>query len=105
MKINIIITTTNSKNVVKNITKKLLENNYSPCIQIIPKILSTYKWKDKIVESNEILILIKSNNKNLNKCKEIILNYHNYDIPEIISGNYDILNEKYKDWFQDNSTG
>ena len=105
MKINIIITTTDSKIVVNNITKKLLENNYSPCIQVIPKILSTYKWKNKIVKSDEILILIKTNHNNLNKCKEIILYYHNYEIPEIISGDYDILNKEYKEWFLDNSTG
>tara|TARA_B100000959_G_scaffold266252_1_gene308503 strand:- start:32 stop:349 length:318 start_codon:yes stop_codon:yes gene_type:complete len=103
MKINMIITTTDSKDVVNNITTKILQNNYSPCIKIIPKILSKYKWNNKIVESDEILILIKSTNKNVNKCKEIIINNHNYEIPEIICGNYDILNENYKNWFSDNS--
>ena len=103
MKLNVISTTTNSNEVVKIITRKLLQNNYSPCVQVIPKILSTYKWNDKIIESNEILILIKTTNDNLNKCKKIIIDNHNYEIPEILCTNYDILNNNYKEWLINSS--
>ena len=56
----IIITTTNSKSNAKLIASSLVENKLAACVQIIPKIKSTFKWKDSITEEKEILILIKT---------------------------------------------
>ena len=73
MKINVIQTSTDSNHIAKQIAKKLIKLKYSPCVHIIPNITSIYKWNNNLEETNEILILIKSTDNNVNKCKEIIL--------------------------------
>ena len=99
MKIKIIQTTTNSTKIAESISEILVKNNISPCVQIISNVESIYQWKDKVEHSSEILLLIKTIPENVQKCKNIILKYHNYDTPEIIVMDGYILEDDYKAWF------
>ena len=99
MKIKIIQTTTDSIKIAKSISKVLVNNNASPCVQIISNVKSVYQWKDKVEHSSEILLLIKTIPENVQKCKNIILKHHNYDVPELIVMDGYILEDDYKAWF------
>ena len=99
MKIKIIQTTTDSTKTAESISGILVKNNLSPCVQIIPNIKSVYQWKDKVEHSSEILLLIKTIPENVQKCKNIILKHHNYDVPELIVMDGYILEDDYQAWF------
>ena len=99
MKIKIIQTTTDSTKTAESISEILVKNNLSPCVQIIPNIKSVYQWKDKVEHSSEILLLIKTIPENVQKCKNIILKHHNYDVPELIVMDGYILEDDYQAWF------
>ena len=99
MKIKIIQTTTDSTKTAESISEILVKNNLSPCVQIIPNIKSVYQWKDKVEHSSEILLLIKTIPENVQKCKNIILKHHNYDVPELIVMDGYILEDDYQTWF------
>ena len=103
MKIKLIYTTTDSNKIADNIAEILVQDNHSPCVQIIPNIQSTYKLKNKLEKSSEILLIIKTIPEKVNDCKELILRYHNYDTPELIVMDGEILNNEYMDWFNRNS--
>ena len=103
MKIKIINTTTNSNETARLIAKYLVEMNLSPCVQIIPKNESFYKLNGKLEYAKEFIIKIKTIPAHLDKCKKCILEYHNYDIPEIIVTEGEILFDKYRNWFLDNT--
>ena len=102
MKIKLIYTTTNSNKIADNIAEILVQENQSVCVQIIPNIQSTYKWKDKLEKSSEILLVIKTLPGKVHHCKNIILQYHNYEIPEIVVIEGEILLDEYRDWFINN---
>ena len=99
MKIKIIQTTIDSTKTAESISEILVKNNLSPCVQIIPNIKSVYRWKNKLEHSSEILLLIKTIPENVQKCKNIILKHHNYDIPELIVMDGYILEDDYESWF------
>ena len=102
MKIKIIQTTTDSIKIAESISELLVNNNASPCVQIISNVKSVYQWKHKVEHSNEILLLIKTIPENLQKCKKFILKHHNYDTPEIIVMDGYILEDDYQAWFIEN---
>ena len=102
MKIKIIITTTDSNVIAEKISNELLEKNLSPCVQIINNVLSTYKWSNKLVKETEFLLLIKTTESKINKCKKSIEKIHNYETPELVCLNSNIINDKYKKWVLDN---
>ena len=102
MKIKIIQTTIDSIKIAKSISELLVNTNASPCVQIISNVKSVYQWKDKTEHLSEILLLIKTIPENVQKCKDIILKHHNYDVPELIVLDGYILEDDYHAWFIEN---
>ena len=95
-----LITTSNDRNILKLIAKEcILSERISPCTHIIDNINSLYIWKGKLVDEKEYMLLIKCKVENSNKVKTVINAHHNYDIPEIISADFDVVSKKYKEWF------
>ena len=103
MKIKLIYTTTNSNKIADKIAEILVQDNHSTCVQIIPNIQSTYKWKNKLEKSSEILLVIKTMPGKVQLCKNIILQHHNYEVPELVVIEGEILSDEYRDWFIENS--
>ena len=103
MKIKIISTTSDSIQVANKIANSLIKKKLSPCVQIIPQINSTYKWNGKLHNSNEILLIIKTIPENVQLCKNLLLKLHNYDLPEIIVSEGEIVHHEYREWFLENS--
>ena len=103
MKIKIMQTTADSIKLAESISELLVKNNISPCVQIISNVKSVYQWKDKVEHSSEILLLIKTIPENVQKCKDIILNHHHYDTPELIVMDGYILEDDYQAWFMEHS--
>ena len=99
MKIKIIITTTDNKKVAEKISNTLVNENIAICVQIFNNVSSTYKWEGKVINESEFLLLAKTSFDNLDICKKYIEKLHNYEVPEIISLDSKIMNEKYKKWF------
>ena len=99
MKIKIIQTTIDSIKIAESISELLVNNNASPCVQIISNVKSVYRWKNKLEQSSEILLLIKTIPEKIQQCKDIILKHHNYDVPEIILIDCYILEDDYQEWF------
>ena len=99
MKIKIIQTTTDSIRIAESISELLVNNNFSPCVQIISNVKSVYRWKNKLEKSSEIILLIKTIPAKIQQCKDIILRHHNYDVPELFILDGDIIEDEYESWF------
>jgi periplasmic divalent cation tolerance protein len=84
----------------KKLAKLLLEKKLSPCIRLI-KALSIYTWDGKINDKNEILVSIKTQKKLYRKIEKIILNNHQYDLPEIVSTEINQGFEPYLNWIEE----
>ena len=92
-------TSTDDLNVIESITKEILSKKLSPCVSFTKNCNSSYIWKNKIENSNEFILSIKTIDSNVEEIKQIIKDCHNYSIPEIISIEFEILNKEYKKWF------
>ena len=55
-------------------------------------------WKDKIESNNEFLVIIKTKNSMKDKIVEILKDHHEYEIP-VISYDFNIHDDSYKEWF------
>ena len=99
----VIQTSTDSKRISELITNDLLKNNLSPCINISNKTDSHYIWNEKILNDKEYIIRIKCLNNDKNRIISIIKELHNYEIPEIISYEFNILDNLYEEWFKEST--
>lgn len=72
-----------SEKKAKEIAKKLLEKRLIGCANIIPNIKSTYRWKGKLEESRECLLICKTVNKKEKAIAQQVKKMHSYELPAI----------------------
>ena len=80
----IIYSTINNIQDARKIAHTLIEEQLVACVNIIPNIESVYRWKGKIEEENEIVLIAKTSDEKIEKTIQRIEQMHTYDLPDII---------------------
>jgi periplasmic divalent cation tolerance protein len=82
----------------KTISKALIEDKLVACVNILPKIISLYKWDDILQEEEELLLICKSTADKFEEISQIVKSLHTYQVPEIISITIENSEINYKKW-------
>ena len=96
----IIKTTSDSHKAMKDITNALLNNRYAACVNIIPRMRSKYVLEGRIVESREVMLLIKTSQAFETKVYKTIKELHNYDTTEISTIETKNVDKDYANWLE-----
>ena len=96
----IIKTTSDSHKAMKDITNTLLNKKYAACVNIIPRMRSKYILGGRIVESREVMLLIKTSDDLEANVYKTIKETHNYDIPEISTIKTQNVDKDYANWLE-----
>jgi len=95
----IISTTTDTKENADKISSDLLKKKLIACAQRTTT-QSSYRWQGKIIESDEILLQMKTKKSLFEKIKKDIETMHTYDVPEIIMLPLLGANDFYLQWIE-----
>lgn len=102
MQFIVITITAPTKTVSNKITTYLIENKFVSCVNVIPKIKSTYWWENKIYKKDEFLLICKSTKSNFAKIVKEVKKIHPYKVPEIICFDIKDGNKDYLNWIKEN---
>lgn len=80
------------------IARSLVEERLAACVNVISPVKSIYRWKGKVEECREVMLLIKTERKAFEKIKKRVLELHSYELPEIIALEISDGLETYLDW-------
>lgn len=97
----IIKTSTDSHKVMKMIANELLNKKLAACVNMIPRMRSKYVMNGRIIESREVILLIKTSKKLETKVYNVIKELHNYEIPEISTIQTSNVDKDYDKWLHD----
>ena len=78
-----LITTESNKKLAKKIAKSLIKNNLAACVSLKDS-HSIYKWENKVEESKEFQITIKSKPELKDKIIAFLKKKSSYDVPQIL---------------------
>ncbi len=92
--------TTSSKVNAMEISEYLIENKLAACVNIVPGVISVYKWEGKIVEGQEFLMIIKTKESLFRKVEKAISERHEYELPEIVATPIKKGNRDYLKWLR-----
>ena len=84
------------------IADALVSEKLAACINIVPSIMSVYRWNDAIEHDQELLLLIKTSVSVWPLLEARILELHPYELPEIISVRIQDGNNNYLNWITNN---
>ncbi|HVN97483.1 MAG TPA: divalent-cation tolerance protein CutA [Syntrophorhabdaceae bacterium] len=80
-----IVTTADERGVIQRIGEELVEKKLVACAQIVGPIRSIYRWKGKVEQTDEWLLLMKSKSSLYPVIEDEIKRLHPYEVPEIIA--------------------
>jgi periplasmic divalent cation tolerance protein len=69
----------------QHLADALVGESLAACVNRIPGIHSTYRWKGEVTTDTEELLLIKTTAERFEALKERVLALHPYELPELIA--------------------
>jgi len=97
----VILVTVANRREGRQIARHLVEARLAACVNITQTIQSIYRWKGKLVEDKEFLLVIKSARPLFPEVKTAITRMHSYQTPEIICLPIIEGSEDYLRWISD----
>jgi len=66
------------------IAQALVDERLAACVQVLPGVVSTYRWQGEVQVADEVLLLIKTSHARLPALEARLPDLHPYDLPELI---------------------
>jgi periplasmic divalent cation tolerance protein len=82
----VVLVTCGTSRESRRIARALVEERLAACVNVITApIHSIYRWKRRVAQASEFLLLIKTSRKRFAALRARIAVLHSYDVPEIIA--------------------
>ena len=85
MRATAVVTTVGTEEQANLIARELIARRQAACVNIVPGIRSTYRWKGKICSDTEFLLIAKTLESEFEGAAATIRELHSYELPEILT--------------------
>jgi len=82
----------------ERLAESLVDAALAACVNIVPGLVSVYRWQGEIAKDNEVLLLIKTTEARVTEVVAHIEQAHPYDLPEVIAHPIVAGLEEYLEW-------
>lgn len=87
------------------IAELLVEMRLAACVQILPGVMSIYRWDDAIQRAEEAVLLVKTTAGAFDQLEETVRAQHSYETPEIVAFPITHASGPYIQWLIGNVDG
>jgi periplasmic divalent cation tolerance protein len=81
----LVLSTVGSAEDAERIARTLVERRLCACVNVVPGVVSIYRWKDGVERDAERLLLIKTRADRFAALRDAILEIHPYEVPEVLA--------------------
>jgi periplasmic divalent cation tolerance protein len=80
----VVTTTAGSKEEARKIAGLLVDARLAACVQIVPGVTSVYRWKGRVEQDREWLLIAKTTSDLVQGIEQVLADHHSYDVPELV---------------------
>ena len=99
----LVLSTAPDAEIARQIGTALVEMQLAACVNVLPPMLSIYRWEGKVDTAEECQLLIKTTAANLRAVEAELTRRHPYDIPEFIALPIEAGSSAYLAWISDST--
>lgn len=99
--VRILLTSLPSLESAERLAEILVDERLAACAQLLPAVLSIYRWQGQRVRDSECLLLIKTRPELAAQCEQRITALHPYECLELVTLAPDAVNAAYAAWVRD----
>jgi len=96
--VTVVMTSVGTEQQAVEISEELIARRLATCINIVPCLRSIYRWKGKVCEDTEYLLLIKTPLSFFESVSEAICELHSYELPEILAVKVEAAEAAFQSW-------
>ena len=85
MRVLVVFCTCPDEASAARIAHALVEERLAACVNRVPGLRSTYRWKDAVHEDSEVLLVIKTGEDRFEALRERVVALHPHELPELIA--------------------
>lgn len=67
------------------LARGLVEHRLAACVNVLPGVVSHYRWKGKLQRDREVLLIAKTKTSKLPALESWVRAHHPYDVPEVLA--------------------
>ncbi len=80
----LVLTTIYENADAESFAQTLVTERLAACVNILPAVLSVYRWQGAVESTGEQQLLIKTTTERLEALKARLVELHPYEVPEVI---------------------
>jgi len=100
-----VLTSVSTEKQALDIAHALVQRRLAACVNVLPMARSIFRWKGKVQQDSEFLLLIKTLAANFEAVRVAIKELNAYELPEIIALPATQADAAFAAWVADSSTG
>ncbi|MGH7774071.1 MAG: divalent-cation tolerance protein CutA [Candidatus Binatia bacterium] len=97
----VVYVTVGSSDEGERLARALVEERLAACVNRVKPVQSIYRWQDRVEQSEEELLIIKTKRELFDRLKKRVQELHSYSVPEIIALPILEGNESYLKWLEE----
>ena len=86
----------------ETIARALVEEKLAACVNLLPPMISIYRWKGAVERETERQIVMKTTRDRLPGLERRLAELHSYELPEFIVLPVDSGSDRYLEWVATN---
>jgi len=97
----LVLSTVGSAADGERIARALVERRLAACVNLLPGVLSVYRWQGEVRQEQEWLLLVKTREQALPSLRAALVSLHPYELPELVALPISAGHEPYLRWIDD----
>lgn len=81
----LVLSTCPDRDTAERLARLLVERRLAACVNIVPGLVSVYRWQGEIHRDAECLLLIKTDTERYPALETALRAAHPYELPEIVA--------------------
>ena len=85
----------------ERIATALVERGLAACVNVVPGVVSVYRWKGAVQREEERLLVIKTRTDRFEALREALVSLHPYEVPELVALAIESGHAPYLTWLDE----
>ncbi len=96
----VIVTSVGTEEQALDVAHALVRGKRAACVNIVPNVHSIYRWKGRVCDDGEMLLIIKTRASNFEAVRETIHKVNTYELPEVLGYRVDWASKGFAEWIE-----
>ncbi len=80
----VVLVTTPDAETAERIAQALVDERLAACGNIVPGVVSIYRWEEQVQRDEEALLVLKTEQAQVEALQVRVVALHPYDVPEVV---------------------